>query len=89
MTLVHSVKDVKGDEVPKHYSEWTAVDGSEDNQILYVQSGNARAIDVTKGCLDFNGLPDHLAKRKYVSVIMRGADICMETDSHYKQLIGE
>lgn len=89
VTLVHSVKDIKGDDIPRHYSEWTAIDGTDESQILYVQSGSAKAIDVKKGCLDFNGLPDHLAKRRHVSVVMRGADVCMETDSHFRQLIGE
>lgn len=89
VTLVYTTRSMKGEVVPKHFSEWTAVDGTETRQIVYVQNGDAKEIDMKKGCLDFNSLPDHLTKRKYVSVVMRGADICMDTDSHYRQIMGE
>lgn len=85
---VYSMDGIKGNDIPNHYSEFTALDGTPEDRIMYVQRGESSELKLQNGCADVDDLPKHLMNRKHVSVIMRGNHVCKKTEDKVTSVIG-
>lgn len=85
---IYSMDSIKGNDIPNHYSEYTALDGTPEDRIVYVQREESSKLKLQKGCADVSDLPDHFISRKHVSIIMKGNHVCTEENNKVTSVIG-
>lgn len=88
-TLVYALSQHTGNEVIDHWSSWTAIEGSDSANILYVQSSkNSPNDDKKTDCKNFLDLPKSLRERKHVSVILDANTKCESLTDDYEVVVG-
>lgn len=74
-TIVYAYNEMVGNEVIDHWNTWTAIEGTENKNILYVADTKATSRNAKKEkdeCKTFMELPKSLKDRKYVTVAING-----------------
>lgn len=88
--IVHSLTAHEGNDVIDHWYSWTAIEGVENNNILYVQgSKNTVQKKIEDDCSKFLDLPKSLRDREHVSIILGTNHRCATIPSDYEQVVGE
>lgn len=74
-TIVYAYNEMHGNEVIDHWNTWTAIEGTEHKNILYVSDTKATSRNSKSGkdeCKTFMELPKSLKDRKHVTVVVDG-----------------
>lgn len=74
-TIVYSYNEMQGNEIIDYWNTWTAIEGTEHKNILYVHDTKATSRDAKNGkddCKNYMELPKSLKDRKYVTVVISG-----------------
>lgn len=89
-TIVYAYNEMVGNEVIDHWNTWTAIEGTENKNILYVADTKATSRNAKKEkdeCKTFMELPKSLKDRKYVTVAINGP-LCNKIPTTHRVLIG-
>lgn len=87
-TIVYSIDDMEGNDVIDHWSKWTAVNGNDKGNVLYVSQGSTTKSEHKDECKSFYDLPKSLSDRDYVTVVLKGK-ICTKIPTTYRVVVGK
>lgn len=88
--IVYAYNEMHGNEVIDHWNTWTAIEGTEHKNVLYVSDTKATSRNSKSGkdeCKTFMELPKSLKDRKHVTVVVDGP-LCKKIPTTHRVVVG-